>query len=92
MIDKAVAIIEDFMKHNPEADEEQMIDIDRFHSVVFWLDSEGEFIKVDAEPPYFEGEVTVYPRFAYLMRFDSYGVLQEQIDIKNKITPHIERV
>ena len=89
MIDKAVAIIEDFMKHNPEADEEQMIDIDRFHSVVFWLDSEGEFTKVDAEPPYFASSffaaLGILAMFPSSMR-SSYSILRGSIIMVSCIT------
>ena len=92
MIQKAIEAVQEFMELNPEAlDDEQMIDLDDYHSVVFSLGSEGEFTRVEAEPPYYEGEVAIYPRFAFLLKFDLLGILQEQIDIKNKITPHIER-
>ena len=92
MIQKAIEAVQEFMKQNPEAlDDEQMIDLDDHHSVVFSLDKEGEFTRVEAEPPYFKGKVTIYPRFAFLLRFDHMGVLQEQTDIKNRIAHHIER-
>ena len=92
MIQKAIEAGQEFMKLNPEAlDDEQMIDIDDHHSVIFSLSRNGEFTRVEAEPPYFVGEVTVYPRFAFLLRFDFMGILQEQTDIKNKIAHHIER-
>ena len=92
MIQKAIETIQDFMEKNPETlDDEQMIDLDDLHSVIFSLSSEGELIKVNAEPPYFTGEVTIYPRFAFLLRFDHMGILQEQTDIKNRIAHHIER-
>ena len=92
MIEKAISIVEEFMCDNLEVTgEEHMIDLDNHHSVVFSLVSEGEFRRINADPPYCEGEITIYPRFAYLLRFDSLGVLQEQIDIRNRITPHIER-
>ena len=92
MIQKAIKAIEEFMAQNPEmVDAEQMIDLDDNHSVVFALGSEGEFARYEADPPYFLGEITVYPRFAFLMRFDHMGMLQEQTDIKNKIAHHIER-
>lgn len=92
MIQKAIEAVQEFMELNPEAlDDEQMIDLDDHYSVVFSLGSEGEFTRIEAEPPYMTGEVTVYPRFAFLLRFDFMGILQEQTDIKNKIAHHIER-
>lgn len=92
MIQRAIEAVQEFMELNPEAlDDEQMIDLDDHHSVIFSLGSDGGFTRVEAEPPYFEGAVKIYPRFAFLLRFDLLGILQEQIDIKNKIAPHIER-
>lgn len=92
MIQKAIEAVQEFMEKNPEVlDDEQMIDLDDNHSVIFSLGKDGEFTRVEAEPPYFQGEVTIYPRFAFLLKFDLMGVLQEQTDIKNKIAHHIER-
>lgn len=92
MIQRAINAVEDYMKKNPEmTDDEQMIDLDDAHSVIFSLSSNGEFTKVEADPPYFTGQVTVYPRFAFLLRFDHMGMLQEQTDIRQKIAHHIER-
>lgn len=92
MIQRAIEAVQEFMEKNPEAlYEEHMIDLDDNHSVVFSLGKEGEFTRVEAEPPYYEGEITIYPIFAYLLRFDNWGVLQEQTDIKNKIAHHVER-
>lgn len=92
MIQKAIEAVQEFMRLNPEAtDDEQMIDIDDMHSVVFSLGSEGEFKRIEADPPYHTGEITIYPRFAFLMRFDYMGILQEQTDIKSRIAHHIER-
>ena len=92
MIQKAIEAVQEFMEKNPEVlDDEQMIDLDDNHSVIFSLGKDGEFTRVEAEPPYFQGEVTIYPRFAYLLKFDLMGILQEQTDIKNKIAHHIER-
>ena len=92
MIQRAIEAVQEFMELNPEAlDDEKMIDLDDHHSVVFSLGSDGGFTRVEADPPYYEGAVKVYPRFAFLMRFDNWGVLQEQTDIKNKRAPHIER-
>ena len=92
MIQKAINTVQEFMALHPEmVDDEQMIDLDDLHSVIFSLDSEGEFTLIEAEPPYMTGEVIVYPRFAYLLRFDHMGILQEQTDIRNKIAHHIER-
>ena len=92
MIQKAIEAVQEFMELNPEAlDDEKMIDLDDHHSVVFSLGSDGGFTRVEADPPYYEGAVKVYPRFAFLMRFDNWEVLQEQTDIKDKIAHHIER-
>lgn len=92
MIQKAIEAVQEFMAQNPESmDDEQMIDLDENHSVIFSLGSEGEFKRIEADPPYYTGEITIYPRFAFLMRFDHMGILQEQTDIKSKIAHHIER-
>ena len=92
MIQKAIEAVQEFMELNPEAlDDEQMIDLDDHPSVIFSLGSDGGFTRVEAEPPYFEGAVKIYPRFAFLLRFDNLGILKEQTDIKNKIAPHVER-